>query len=376
MTPLSNPESIARAMMDDELPAGQNIAVTVVLPCRNEEHHIEACVRSILAQEQPSGGFELIVADGMSTDRTRVILDRLAQEDDRLKVIDNPGRIVSTGLNAGIADARGKMILRMDAHTVYATDYIRQCVGVLQETGADNVGGPARTAPQSYMQAAISAAYHAPFAVGGARFHDPDYEGYVDTVPYGCWPREVFSRIGLFDEDLVRNQDDEFNLRLIRAGGKIWQSPRIKSWYQTRGSLGDLFRQYRQYGYWKVRVIQEHRLPASIRHLVPACFVLSLPVLLAVSLWWSSALWVLAAVLGSYVVSTLGAAILTAGKNGWALLPVLPFVFATYHVSYGVGFLQGIVDFVLLRRSPSPSLATLSRRSVTPRSCGRVSSAS
>lgn len=352
-------------MIADDLAADQNIAVTVVVPCRNEEPHIEACVRSILAQEQPPGGFELIVADGLSTDRTRDILDRLAQEDDRLKLIDNPGRIVSTGLNAGIAVARGKVILRMDAHTVYATDYIRQCVAVLQETGADNVGGPALTCSGASMQAAISAAYHSSFAVGGALFHNPGYEGYVDTVPYGCWPRTLFSRIGLFDEELVRNQDDEFNLRIVRSGGKVWQSPRIRSWYRTRSSLSDLFRQYRQYGYWKVRVIQKHRLPASIRHIIPAVFVLSIPALVTVSLWWPSALWVLAAILVSYMAATLVASLLTASQKGWAFLPVLPFVFATYHLSYGLGFLQGMVDFLLFSRSPTPSLVALSRSSAS-----------
>jgi succinoglycan biosynthesis protein ExoA len=337
--------------------------VSIIVPCRNEADCIEGCVRSILGQEPVPGGFELIVADGLSTDRTRDFLERLAHEDDRLTVIDNPGRIVSTGLNAGIAAARGRIIIRMDAHTVYARNYVGECVRVLNQTGVENVGGPALTYGDGYMQTAISAAYHSPFAVGGARFHNPGYEGYVDTVPYGCWPRSVFAKIGLFDEDLVRNQDDEFNLRLIRAGGKIWQSPRIKSWYRTRGSLADLFRQYRQYGYWKVRVIQKHRLPASIRHLVPAGFVLSLAMLPLTSLWWVPAIWGFMALSGIYLACNLGASIVTAGKKGWRIVPILPLVFATYHVSYGLGFLQGIWDFLIIRRGPHRSLVTLTRHS-------------
>ena len=356
----NKPSSVAKPL------ATQVIQVSVIIPCRNEEDCIEACVRSIFDQDPPSGGFEVIVADGMSTDNTRGILDRLAKEDDRLRVIDNPGGFVSSGLNTAISVARGKIILRMDAHTVYARDYIRQCVTVLQETKADNVGGPAQTSLGAYTQAAISAAYHSAFAVGGARFHDPNYEGHVDTVPYGCWPREVFSSIGLFDEELVRNQDDEFNLRLIRSGGTIWQSPRIRSWYRTRGSLGDLFRQYGQYGYWKVRVIQKHHLPASLRHVVPGGFLLSLLFLLIASWWWTSALWGLIGILSLYGAAILSASIVTAGKSDWKLLPILPLVFGTYHVSYGLGFIRGVINFLIMRRRPPQSLVALTRHSTLP----------
>ncbi|MGQ0810222.1 MAG: glycosyltransferase family 2 protein [Nitrospiraceae bacterium] len=347
-----------------------NVEVSVIVPCRAEEDSIEECMRSILDQEPLPERFEVIAADGMSTDRTCDILRRLALEDSRLRVIDNPGRMVSSGLNAAIAIARGQFILRMDAHTVYAKDYVSQCIAVLRQTGADNVGGPALTWATSYVQKAIAAAFHSPFAVGGARFHDPHYEGYVDTVPYGCWPREVFSRIGLFDEELVRNQDDEFNLRLVRFGGKIWQSPQIKSWYRTRGTLTELFRQYRQYGYWKVRVIQKHHLPASIRHVVPAGFILSLNLLLLASLWWPSVIWGFIGLLGLYLASLLVASFATAGRKQWKLLPILPMVFATYHFSYGLGFLRGIWDFVIVRRSPPQSLVNVSRRSAiqSPRS--------
>src|SRR5919109_4776451 len=279
--------------------------VSVVIACRNEQAHIEACVRSVLAQRSPTGGFELIVADGMSDDGTRSILRRLAKESRRLRVVDNPHQIVSSGLNTAIRAARGKIIVRMDAHTEYAPDYINQCLAALADTWADNVGGPARTKASNYTQAAVSAAYHSPFAVGGARFHNVDYEGYVDTVTYGCWRREVFDRIGPFDEALVRNQDDEFNLRLTKAGGKIWQSPRIKSWYRPRASLRGLFQQYMQYGYWKVRVIQKHRLPASVRHLVPGLFVGSLSMLAFTSLWWHPAAWGWLGLVGMYGVCNL-----------------------------------------------------------------------
>ena len=345
-----------------------SLTVSIVIPCRNEKDHIEACLRSILAQEAPPGGFEIIVADGMSDDGTREILARLAAHTPRLCAIDNPGRIVSTGLNAAIREARGNLIVRMDAHTEYASDYLSQCVLVLRETSADNVGGPWIAHGQGLVGQAIAAAFHSPFAVGGARGHDPSYEGLVDTVYLGCWPREVFERIGFFDEELVRNQDDEFNLRLARAGGKIWQSPRIRSWYQPRNSLLSLFRQYKQYGYWKVRVIQKHKLPASVRHVVPGLFVLAVAGLPLLGLWWSFALWCWLALLGAYTVSNTAASLLTAARTKWKLLPVLPLVFVCYHFAYGYGFLRGMWDFVLCRRGPTHTYSALTRVAASPAS--------
>jgi succinoglycan biosynthesis protein ExoA len=329
--------------------------VSVIVPCRNEKDHIQACVGSILAQELSPEDFEIIVADGMSDDGTQEILKQLAQEAPHLRVIDNPRRIVSTGLNAAIAVARGAVIVRMDAHTEYASDYVRQCLTVLRETSADNVGGPARTKSSGYLQSAICAAYHSPFAVGGARFHQVEYEGYVDTVTYGCWPRKVFDQIGFFDEELIHNQDDEFNLRLIRMGGKIWQSPRIRSWYRPRSSLRSLFRQYMQYGYWKVRVIQKHRRPASVRHLVPGSFVLSLIVLPLISLWWPVAAWVWLGLVGIYCGCNIAVSMLIAARQAWILLLLLPLVFACYHFSYGYGFLSGVWDFVITQHGPNPT---------------------
>jgi len=336
-------------------------AISIILPCRNEATAIERCVQSILSQKEPGGGCEVLVADGMSNDGTRAILDRLAAEYPRLRIIDNPGRIVSTGLNEALTRARGQIILRFDAHTEYAPDYVQTSVSVLKETGADNVGGPARTKASTYTQRAVCAAYHSPFSVGGAKFHDVNYEGFVDTVPYGCWPAAVFRRFGLFDEELIRNQDDEFNLRITRGGGKIWQSPRIQSWYFPRSSLRSLFKQYMQYGYWKVRVIQKHHLPASLRHLIPGIFVGTLLLLLAMAPFWVPALAGLIILSGFYAFCVFVASLLTARRTGWDLLPVLPLVFACYHLGYGYGFLRGLLDFVLLRKGGGECFSQLTR---------------
>src|SRR6266516_1777245 len=220
-------------------------SVSIVLPCRNEQGYIQGCLQSALNQEPPEGGREIVVADGRSTDGTREHLQQRAKLHPQILILDNPGRIVSTGLNAAIRAARGEIIVRMDAHTIYAPDYVRQCLAVMSETGADNVGGPMQTTAEGFMERAIRAVFHSPFAVGGARSHQANDEGPVDTVIYGCWNKSEFERIGYFDEELVRNKDDEHNLRLTRAGGKIYQSPRIRSWYHVRGSLTALFRQHK-----------------------------------------------------------------------------------------------------------------------------------
>ena len=196
------------------------MTVSVIVPCRNEIRHIHAFLRSLEAQQLPDGvDWEVFIADGMSRDGTRAVLEEYRAAHPFVTVIENRGEIVSTGLNEAIRRARGEVVVRMDVHTEYAPDYIAQCLAVLEETGAENVGGPARTMAAGYMQGAIARAYHSGFACGGARFHNPAYEGYVDTVTFGCWRRQTLLDLGLFDEALVRNQDDELNLRLVRRGG-------------------------------------------------------------------------------------------------------------------------------------------------------------
>jgi glycosyltransferase involved in cell wall biosynthesis len=341
--------------------------ISAVIPCRNEKDHIEDCLRSILAQEAVPGGFEVLVADGMSDDGTREMLSRLAKIDQRLRIIENPGRVTACGMNAGIQAARGTYIAIMGAHNKYAPDYLKTSLEISLETAADNVGGSMTCIGRpvasrgSRLQNAIAMAHHSPFSVGGACWHNPDYEGPADTVFGGFYRREVFDKIGLFDESLVRNQDDELNFRLTRSGGTIWHSPRIKSWYYPRASLGALFRQYLQYGYWKVRVMQKHRRPAAIRHLVPGLFVGSAIALLLLGLVYPPAFWLWLVVMGFYLLCDLVASAVTAARHGWAYLLVLVVVFPSYHFGYGAGFLCGVIDFVLLGRGPSTFFTGMSR---------------
>ena len=336
--------------------------ISIIVPCRNEEKFIGKCLGSIIAQDYPKNRLEILVVDGMSDDKTREIIKTYMKEYTFIRFLDNPRRIVSTALNIGIKNALGEVIVRMDAHTEYAPDYLTRCVQVLEQTGADNVGGPARTKADSYIQKAVSIAYKTLFGVGGAKSHDENIEGYVDSVFYGCWPKSIFKKIGLFDEELVRNQDDELNLRLIRAGGKIWQSPEIKYWYYPRGSVTALFNQYMQYGYWKVKVIQKHKIPASIRHIVPGTFIGLLAILVVLSPLSQLSLKILVGLLALYVTANLGATILACKEpSKWQYIPVMPIIFSAYHFGYGYGFLRGVLDFVIFKKTPSRNFTKLTR---------------
>jgi glycosyltransferase involved in cell wall biosynthesis len=333
--------------------AADTVQLTIIVACRNEKEHVRQFMDSLLAQDLSGITWEALIADGMSGDGTREILREYGVHHPQVRTIDNPRRVVSPGLNAAIRAARGAIVIRMDAHTSYAPDYCRRCVAELERTGADNVGGPARTRTQGTRARAFAAAYHSRFSTG-ARFHDERYEGWVDTVPYGCWRKETLERLGLFDETLVRNQDDELNLRLIRAGGKIWQSPDIVSWYSPRASLSALFLQYFQYGFWKAAVVRKHRLPGSWRHLVPVAFVLAHILLFAASIVTAAAdprefaavslVWL--ALILAYAAANVTASVAAARKSGWATLPYLPAVFTVYHFSWGLGFLAGFRWFL------------------------------
>ena len=318
--------------------------VSIIVPCRNEIRYIQAFLDSVAAFDRPDGLMpEVLIADGESTDGTRALLDEFAARHYWLRVISNPRQIVSTGLNLAIKAALGDVMVRLDVHATYAPDYVVQCLRVLVQTGADNVGGAARTQPKGYMQEAVAAAYHSRFSTGGALFHQPDYEGPVDTVTFGCWHKSLFDEVGLFDEDLVRNQDDEHNMRITLAGGTIYQSTAIRCWYETRSSLRALFTQYRQYGYWKVAVIRKHKRAASWRHLVPATFVGSLGLLGFTALFSTWARMAFYAASAAYLAAILVASLLICVPRKARLLPVMPFVLATFHFSYGLGFLGGLL---------------------------------
>ncbi len=334
---------------------------SLIAPCRNERVHIDAFCDAALAQHLPAGwALELLVADGRSDDGTRERLAQRCAADARLRWLDNPGRIVSTGLNACIAQARGEVLLRWDLHTRYADDYVAQCLAALARSGAANVGGPwvADAEGAGAGARAIAAAFQCRWVVGGARSRDTAYEGEVDTVYLGCWPRAVLQQHGGFDESLVRNQDDEHNLRLRQAGERIWQSPRIRAWYRPRASLARLWAQQRQYGYWRPFVMRKHGRPGSWRQLAPAALVAALGLAGLMAPWWPLPL---AAVAGAYALYLLGASAAAAPRAGdAAAVARLPAVIAIYQLAYGLGSWQGLWA-VATGRAPAAKQQALTR---------------
>ena len=321
--------------------------VSVLMPIRNEAEFIELSVGAVLNQNYPRDRMEILIADGMSTDATREIVEQLKRNNPNIKMdlIDNPGQVVSAGMNAALARARGEVIVRVDGHTLIARDYVQECVAALQRSDAGNVGGPMNAVGLGLVGEAVAIATSSPFGVGGARFHYSNREERVDTVYMGAWPADVFRRIGTFDEEMVRNQDDEFNYRLRAAGGSILLTPRIKSQYYSRTTIGSLWRQYFQYGYWKVRVMQKHSGQMQPRQFVPALFVAASVAALLLLPVFPAAGYVFGLVIGSYVIANITASILSLRKSTYSLLPIVPLAFATLHLAYGVGFLVGFVRF-------------------------------
>ncbi len=332
------------------------VQISIIVACRNEIKQIRRFLDSLLNQDMAGITWEAILADGMSDDGTLDVLEEYRARHPQLRVLTNPGRIVSTGLNAAIRLARGNIIIRMDAHSWYASTYCRLCIATLEHTGADYVGGPVLAQAEGVWARAVTAAFHSRFATGGAsRFRELDYEGWVNTLPYGGWRKATLEQIGLFDESLVRNQDDELNIRLLRSGGKIWQTPALQSCYSPRSTLSKLARQYFQYGFWQAPILRKHKSLSSWRKLVPAVFVLgnalALVALVALALrrspWFAPAVSFWLALVASYLVLVLFASLLAAHRHGWATLPYLPLIFCVYHFSFGLGFVVGWLRLVL-----------------------------
>jgi succinoglycan biosynthesis protein ExoA len=325
--------------------------VSVVMPIRNESSSIGHSLSAVLRQDYPADRMEILVVDGMSEDETReVIRSTISQEQQDsasgtvhrppVVILDNPSKIVPSALNIALRHARGEIIVRIDGHCEVAPDYVRCSAEALQRTGADGVGGLQRAVGKGLVGRAIALATSSPFGVGNARFHYSEEPGWTDTFFLGAYRREVFDRIGGFDEEMVRNQDGEFNSRLIQAGGKIWLEPSIRSVYHGRSRLGGLRRQYFQYGFYRVRTIQKRGAVPSRRQLVPAGFVVSLLASLLLAVLTGQPLWALS-VAGPYVAANALASLWVARQDK-RVLPILPLVFMTLHLAYGVGFVCGM----------------------------------
>lgn len=324
--------------------------VTIIMPIRNEADFIERVVRNVLDNDYPAEKMEILVVDGMSDDGTREIVANLAKQERRIRMLDNPKRITPAAMNIGIKATRGDVFIRVDGHVEIPADFISKSIQCLHEhSQAWVAGGYIKTIANSFAGKAIAAAMQSPIGVGNSRFRLGDYEGWVDTLAFGAHHKWVVDKIGYFDEELVRNQDDEFNLRIILAGGKIWMSKSIQSIYFSRGSLYKLWKQYFQYGFWRIRTLQKHKRPASFRQLVPLLFVLSLSLLGLACLSWNP-FWILLAIEAAlYILVLVIGTLDVVRKSGWRYTLLAPVVFAVLHFAYGIGSFWGIIRFSILR---------------------------
>jgi glycosyltransferase involved in cell wall biosynthesis len=338
--------------------------VSIVIPCRNEERYIDRCLDSILASDYPQDQLEILVADGCSSDRTREILTRYGAAYPSVILLDNPRGTTPVALNVGIRAASGDIIIRMDAHVLYPPDYISRLVHGLVESGVDNVGGVLHTVPaeDTPVARAIALGMSHRFGVGNAHFRIGVTEPReVDTVPFGCFRREVFARVGLFDEELIRNQDDEFNFRLIARGGRVLLLPQVSCRYFARGSLAQLARMYYQYGYFKPLVARKIGRIMTLRQLIPACLVVGLGGSALLGAWSPAAQLVCSLVVSLYGSLVAVSALTALRTHDLRCAAALLAVFPVLHFSYGIGFILGVRDHLLVRRAPRTSALGLSR---------------
>jgi cellulose synthase/poly-beta-1,6-N-acetylglucosamine synthase-like glycosyltransferase len=316
--------------------------VSVVLPVRNETEFVGQSLGALLHQDYPDDLVEIIVVDGMSNDDTREKIRELATVSTvKVCVIANPEKTTPNALNRGVRASSGEVVVVMGGHTTASQDFLRRSAETLAVTGADCVGGHLETVGKTGIASAIALAQSSRFGVGGATFRVGAARGrFVDTVAFAAYRRDVFDRIGLFDEELVYDQDDEFNFRLTQAGGRIWFEPSIRCRYYSRSSLGRLWRQYFGYGMYKVRLMQKRGGVPAARQLAPPSLVITLVGgVVAAFVVRRAAFAVVPA--AAYGCGVLAASVLC-GRRHPRTLGWLPLSYATLHLAYGSGFLRGL----------------------------------
>lgn len=333
--------------------------ISVVIPCRNERDFIISCIHSVLSNDYPSEKMEVIVCDGMSSDGTTELLRTFVLDNPSVKILQNEKQITPHALNLGIKHSTGEIIFILGAHAEMEQNYIRTCVEILdQKKEVWCCGGVLKNDTKDETSKVISLAMTSPFGVGSAHFRTGQSKGYVDTAAFGAYRKEVFSLIGWFDEELARNQDDEFNFRLIKQGKKIWLTTSTSIKYFVRGSWKKLWNQYFQYGYWKVFVNKKHKTVTSFRQLVPFFFVLFLITGFVLSILIPEISIAFLSVLLLYIIMSLSFAIKSV-QNLSALK--LMYAFWILHISYGWGYLLGFIDFFLLGKLSSGQKQELTR---------------
>ncbi|MDD2890468.1 MAG: glycosyltransferase family 2 protein [bacterium] len=331
-----------------------SLFISIIIPCRNEENFISKCLDSILANEYPKDRIEILVSDGMSEDGTREIIRRYSEKYFFVKLLDNHQKVTPIAMNIGIKHSIGEIIVIVSAHSILDKEFLKHSVEYLETTEADAVGGVLIALPgnNSILAQSIAVAISHPFGVGNAYFRIGSKEPkYVDTVPFGCYRKEVFSRVGFFDEELIRNQDDEFNFRLIKNGGKILLIPDIISYYSVRDSLSKLWNMYFQYGYFKPLVVKKVGGVCTWRQLVPLAFISSLIISGICSIFFRLCGMSFVAIALFYIIVNSMFSFSICIKKGIKHFISLFISFATLHFAYGLGYLKGIWNFIILKKS-------------------------
>ena len=318
-----------------------SVSVSVVMPVYNEEKYIHKCVQSLLQQDYPAEDMEWIFVDGKSQDATVQILgDYAAQYPKLIRIFENPHKIVPYAMNIGIAQSEGKYIVRLDAHADYAPDYISKCVYYLETTEAENVGGLADTKSSGFTGCAIAKMLSSKFGVGNSQFRTDGADGYVDTVPFGAFRREVFTKYGGYDERLVRNQDNEMNYRIRKNGGKIYLSRDIRLSYYCRDSVKGIAQMALKNGMWNVITMKLCPGSMGVRHFIPLAFVASLVGLSALSFLHPIFAWALGLELALYLL--LDILFSTKMAESFKEMLMLLLLFPVFHITYGWGSVRGI----------------------------------
>ena len=328
--------------------SAQQPRVSVIMPVINEERHLRHAIDGILAQDY-AGEFEVVISVGPSKDRTREIADLIASEHPNVLVVENPSGKTPSGLNAAIGRSTGDVVVRVDGHAMIPVNYVRTGVEVLEETGADNVGGIMAAEGTTDFERAVARAMTSKFGVGGASFHVGGEPGAALTVYLGCFRRDALDRVGGYDESMERAQDWEMNLRIRQTGGIVWFTPRMQVTYRPRPTLSTLARQYHDYGRWRREVARRHPETLSLRYLAAPLAVLgiALGLVLGIAGLVSGVGWL--ALVGfaapaGYLIANLAASAqstLADPRLPWRLARLLPAVYATMHGAWGTGFLRG-----------------------------------
>jgi glycosyltransferase involved in cell wall biosynthesis len=325
------------------------ILISVIIPCRNEENFIESTLESILNQTLSPENYEVIVVDGMSTDKTREIIRQYTDEYKNLFLFDNIEKITPFAMNIGIRQSSGKYVAICGAHTTYAPDFLEKGLELLSKlTDVDCVGGPIISEGSNAFSKSVALAMSSLIGIGNAKHRFPNYEGYAEMACFPIFRRSVFESVGLYDESLVRNHDDELCLRLRNKGGKIFISPSVKSFYYVRSNPKKLFFQYFSYGYWRWIVSKMYKMPIAFRQFVPTLFIIILVLFLIAGITTKNS-FIIFLLPVIYVSVLLFNGIKIGLKKGFSI--GLNFIFAVLilHFSYGIGFLTSLIEDIFKR---------------------------